>query len=231
MPCHLAQANGSPRDSPRLRRPHWYDAVPRQRLRRCAARRAREEHRTSRTTPAQPAEQAKGTVLAVGPRCARAACAPHRWNAVPRRLRRKRAAGRIGEEPRTTCTAPAQPSATASCAQPAREARAGREDSLRGVRARRPEFLCAGRAGFPKILQNFRAIFCAKFPSSRRWTRALSFIRTHADSEKSCSEALRFAQPCWPSSRNFCARGAPIFFGNFAILSRELGSKFASSRR
>ena len=137
MPCHLAQANGSPRDSPRLRRPHWYDAVPRQRLRRCAARRAREEHRTSRTTPAQPVEQAKGAVLALGPRCARAACAPHRWNAVPRRLRRRRAAGRIGEEPRTTCTAPAQPSAAASCAQPAREARPGREDSLREVRARR----------------------------------------------------------------------------------------------
>ena len=80
------------------------------------------------------------------------------------------------------------------------------------------QFLCAGRAGFPEILQIFRAIFCAKFASSRRWTRALSCIRTHADSEKSCSEALRFAQPCWPSSRNFCARGAPIFFGNFAPL-------------
>ena len=41
------------------------------------------------------------------------------------------------------------------------------------------------------------------------------------------ADSKRFAQPCWPSSRNFCARGAPIFFGNFAILSRELGAKCA----
>ena len=64
---------------------------------------------------------------------------------------------------------------------------------------------------------NFSRDFCAKFASSRRWTRALSCIRTHADSKKSCNEVLRFAQPRWPSSRNFCARGAPKFFGNFEI--------------
>ena len=64
---------------------------------------------------------------------------------------------------------------------------------------------------------NFSRDFCAKFASSRRWTRALSCIRTHADSEKSCNEVLRFAQPRCPSSPNFCARGAPKFFGNFEI--------------
>ena len=74
---------------------------------------------------------------------------------------------------------------------------------------------------------NFSRDFCAKFASSRRWTRALSCIRTHADSAKSCNEVLQFAQPRWPSSRSFSARGAPKFFANFAILSRELGAKFA----
>ena len=71
---------------------------------------------------------------------------------------------------------------------------------------------------------NFSRDFCAKFASSRRWTRALSCIRTHADSAKSCNEVLWLAQPRWPISRNFCARGAPKIFGNFAILSRELGT-------
>ena len=61
----------------------------------------------------------------------------------------------------------------------------------------------------------FSRKLCAKFASSRRWTQAFSCIRTHADSEKSCNEVLRFAQPRWPTSRNFCARGAPKFFGNF----------------
>ena len=51
--------------------------------------------------------------------------------------------------------------------------------------AERTQILCAGRAGMPEILQLFRAIFCAKFASSRRWTRALSCIRRHANSEKS----------------------------------------------
>ena len=78
---------------------------------------------------------------------------------------------------------------------------------------------------------NFSREFCAKFASSRRWTRALSCIRTQADSEQSCNEVLRFAQQRWRSSRSFCARGAPKFFGNFAIFWRELGAKFAQSRR
>ena len=84
---------------------------------------------------------------------------------------------------------------------------------------------CAGRAEIPKILQIFRVIFALNFASPRRWTRAFSCIRTHAHSEQSCNEVLRCAQPRFPSSRNFCARGAPKFFGDFAILSRELGAK------
>ena len=49
---------------------------------------------------------------------------------------------------------------------------------------------------------NFSRDFCARFASSRRWTRGLSCITTHTDSDKSCNEVLRFAQPRWPSSRN-----------------------------
>ena len=56
---------------------------------------------------------------------------------------------------------------------------------------------------------NFSREFCARFASSRRWTRGLSCIRTHTDSDKSSNEVLRFAQPRWPNSRNFCARCAP----------------------
>ena len=70
---------------------------------------------------------------------------------------------------------------------------------------------CRTSGNFEKISRDFCAIF-VKFAPSRRWTRALSCIRTHADSEKSCNEVLRFAQPRWPSSRSFSARGAPKFF-------------------
>ena len=73
----------------------------------------------------------------------------------------------------------------------------------------------------------FSRDFCAKFASSRRWSRASSCIRTHTDLERSCNEILRFKQQRWPSSRNFCARSAPKFFGKFPIFSRELGAKFA----
>ena len=65
-----------------------------------------------------------------------------------------------------------------------------------------------------------------KVGPSRGWTRDLSCIRTHTDSDKSCNEVLRFAQPRRPSSRNFCARGALKIFGDFAFFSRELGAKF-----
>ena len=78
-------------------------------------------------------------------------------------------------------------------------------------------FFVRGACRISGNFANFSRDFCAKFASSRRWTRALSCIRTHAESKKSCNEDLRFAQPRWPSSRNFCARGAPKFFGNFEI--------------
>ena len=74
-------------------------------------------------------------------------------------------------------------------------------------------------------------------PETQPWTRALSCIRTHADSEKSCSEALRFAQPCWPSARiSFCERRAEIpevlqFFREiFAQILRDLGARRALFR-
>ena len=77
-------------------------------------------------------------------------------------------------------------------------------------------------------LENFAIFsreFCAKFASSRRWTRALSCIRTHADSHTSCNEVLRFVQPRWPSSGTFCARGAPKIFRNFEIFFTRVGRK------
>ena len=87
------------------------------------------------------------------------------------------------------------------------------------------QFFVRGACRISGNFANFSRDFCARFASSRRWTRDLSCIRTHTDSDKSCNEVLRFAQPRWPSSRNFCARCAPKNFGNFAILSRELGGK------
>ncbi len=42
---------------------------------------------------------------------------------------------------------------------------------------------------------------------------------------------LRFAQQRWPSSCNCSACGVPKIFWKFAIFSRELGAKFAWSRR
>ena len=89
------------------------------------------------------------------------------------------------------------------------------------------KFLCAGRAGFPEILQIFRALFAQNLRHlDAGFARYLALERTPTQ-KKSCNEGPRFAQPRWPSSRNFCARGAPKIFGDFAILSRELGAKFA----
>ena len=98
-----------------------------------------------------------------------------------------------------------------------RTARAGRVHTI----------LVRGACRISRNFANFSREFCAKFASSRRWTRALSCIRAHADSEKSCNDVLRFAQPQWPSLRNFCVRGAPKFSGVSAFFSRELGAKFA----
>ena len=99
--------------------------------------------------------------------------------------------------------------------------------SMRSARWPNARNFCArGVPDFRKFA-NFSREFCAKFASSRRWTRASSCIKSHADSEKSCNEVLQCVQPRWPSSRNFCARGAPKFFGDFCIFSREFGAKFA----
>ena len=80
------------------------------------------------------------------------------------------------------------------------------------------QFFVRGSCRISGKFSNFSRDFCSRFASSRRWTRDLSCIRTHTDSDKSCNDILRFAQPRWPSARNFCARGAPKNFSDFAIL-------------
>ena len=59
---------------------------------------------------------------------------------------------------------------------------------------------------------NFSRDFCAKFASSRRWTRALSCIKTHADSEKELQRrsAVR-ATTLAEFTQLLCARRAEIF--------------------
>ena len=89
------------------------------------------------------------------------------------------------------------------------------------------QLFCAGRAGFPEILQFFRAIFTQNLRHLNAGLAHYLALERTPTQIKSCNEGLRFAQPRWPSSRNFFARGAPKFFGDFAILSRELGAKFA----
>ena len=83
--------------------------------------------------------------------------------------------------------------------------------------ARWPSARNSGRAGFPEILQIFRALFAQNLRHlDAGFARHLALERTPTQ-KKSCNEGLRFAQPRWPSSRNVCARGAPKFFGNFEI--------------
>ena len=89
-------------------------------------------------------------------------------------------------------------------------------------------FLCARRrAGFPEILQNVRPIFAQILRDLDAGLALNLALECVSIQKKSCNEALRFAKPCWASSRSFYVCGAPIFFGNFAILSRDLGAKFA----
>ena len=89
------------------------------------------------------------------------------------------------------------------------------------------QFLCAGRAGFPEILQNFRPIFAQILRDLDAALACNLALERTPTQNKRCNEFLRFMQPRWPSSRSFYARGAPNFFGNFAIFSRDLGAKFA----
>ena len=88
-------------------------------------------------------------------------------------------------------------------------------------------FLCAGRAGFPEILQYVRPIFAQILRDlDAGLARNLALERISIQ-KKSCNEVLRFVQPCWPSSRNFCTRGRQKIFRDFAILSLEFCLKFA----
>ena len=88
-------------------------------------------------------------------------------------------------------------------------------------------FLCAGRAGFPEILQNFRPIFAQILRDLDAALACNLALERTPTQKKRYNEVLRFVQPRWPSSRSFYARGAPSFFGNFVILSRDLDAKFA----
>ena len=87
------------------------------------------------------------------------------------------------------------------------------------------QFLCAGRAGFPEILQIFRAIFAQNLRHLDAGLALYLALERTSTQKSSFIEVLWFAQPRWPISRNFCARGAPKIFGNFAIFSREFGEK------
>ena len=90
------------------------------------------------------------------------------------------------------------------------------------------QFLCAGRAGFPEILQNVRPIFAQ--------------ILRDLDAGIARNLALDRISIPKRAATKFCGlrihdgrvhavfmRAAPRFFesGNFAILSRDLGAKFA----
>ena len=89
------------------------------------------------------------------------------------------------------------------------------------------QFFCArGVPDFRKFCKFF-ARFLRNICVISTLDSRVILLKAYADSEKSCNEILRFAQPRGPSSRKFSARGAPKFFGNFAILSRELRAKFA----
>ena len=85
--------------------------------------------------------------------------------------------------------------------------------------------MCAGRAGFPEILQIFRAIFAQNLRHlDAGLARYLAFERTPTRKRA----ATKFC-----GSRNHAGRvhatfvraARRIFFGNFATLSRELGAK------
>ena len=86
-------------------------------------------------------------------------------------------------------------------------------------------FCARGVPDFRKFA-NFSRAFRAKYASSRRWIRALSCIRTHADSEKELQRrsAVR-ATTLAEFTQLFCARRAEIFRGlcnSFARVGRKI---------
>jgi len=85
--------------------------------------------------------------------------------------------------------------------------------------------LCAGRAGFPEILQISRAFFAKKLRHLEAGlARDLALERTQTR-KKRCFEVLRFVKPRWQSLRKSCARGAWQISGNFANFSRDFCEK------
>ena len=89
------------------------------------------------------------------------------------------------------------------------------------------QFLCAGRAGFPEFLQNFRAIFAQNLhhldAGLARYLALERISNRKNTSTKFCASRNHAGRVHAPSVR--AARRN--FSGNFAIFSRELGAKFA----
>ena len=90
------------------------------------------------------------------------------------------------------------------------------------------QFLCAGRAGFPEILQIFRAIFAQDL---RHLDAGLAIYLALERTPTRTRAATKFC-----ASRNHAGRVHATFaraarrkisVSDFAILSRELGGKFA----
>ena len=73
-------------------------------------------------------------------------------------------------------------------------------------------FVRGGVADFRKICKFFARILRKLGVISTLDSRVI-LHENPSDSGKSCDEVLWFVQPRWPSSRNFCARGASKFFG------------------
>ena len=88
------------------------------------------------------------------------------------------------------------------------------------------QFFVRGACRISGNFANFSRDFCAKFASSRRWTRALSCIRTHADSEKELQRrsAVR-ATTLAEFTQLLCARRAENFrrlCNSFARVGRKI---------
>ena len=87
--------------------------------------------------------------------------------------------------------------------------------------------LCAGRAGFPEILQHFRAVFAQNFRHlDGGLARYLALERTPT-LKRAAAKLCGLRNHAGRVHATFVRAARRFFFGNFGILSRELGAKFA----
>ena len=89
------------------------------------------------------------------------------------------------------------------------------------------QFFCAGRAEFPKILQNFRQIFAQILRDLGAGLALYLALQRAPTRKRGAMKFFGFRNNTGRVLRNFAARGAPKFFRKFAFFSRELGAKFA----